>query len=196
MTRASKLLLTSAVLFSVVSLVHAAPVNVTYTVSGSSGNYTLDFSFTNNELGTDQDIYLLGIYLDPSHGLSQAISSPSSYDPTAFPTYSVSGLGGSNIEYDDVWLDGTVSNLAPGQTLSGFDVQVASGVAPAAVPWFALSSGSLAYLGAGSFTNDPDNPGFEGVAAPEPATWTLLSISLCGFGLFRGLHSVLRTAFS
>jgi hypothetical protein len=185
MMLASKSLLISLVFFSAASLVHAAPVNVTYTISGGSGNYTLDFSFTNNELGTDQNIYFLGVYLNPSLGLSSVVRSPSSYDPTVFPTYSVGGLGGSSIEYDDVWFDPSISNLAPGQSISGFDVQVASAAAPLAVPWFAFSTGTLPYLGTGSFTNDPDNPGFEGVAAPEPATWMLLGISLCGFIICR-----------
>jgi len=183
MTHALKTFLVSIAFLAVTSPSYAVPVNVAYAVSGSSGNYTLDFSFTNSEIGTDQDIYFLGVYLNPSLGLSSVVGSPAFYDPSAFPTYTVSGLGGSNTEYNAVWFDATISNLAAGQTLSGFDVHVASAVAPSAAPWFALSTGNIPYTGTGSFTNDPYNPGFEGVAAPEPAVWRLLVLSFCGFPL-------------
>ena len=183
--RVSKVLLASLALFTAASITYAAPVTVSYTVTGTSGNYTLDFSFTNNLTGTDQDIYFVGVFLDPSLGVSTVTGSPGSFDPTIYPTYTVSGLGGSDTIYDAVWLDPTVSDLAPGQTLSGFDVQVASATAPLAVPWFALATGTVPYTGTGSFTGDPYNPGFEGVAAPEPVSWSLLLAGICGFAVFR-----------
>jgi len=183
--RLYKLLASSLVFLAAASLLSAAPVTVTYTVTGGSGNYTLDFSFTNNETGTDQAIYLLGVYLNPSLGLSSVTGSPSPYDPTVFSTWTNAGNGsGSNINYDDVWFDGSASNLTPGETLSGFDVRVDSVAPPSAVPWFALSTGNLPYTGTGSFTNDPYNPGFEGVATPEPSTFSMLWVALGSISLF------------
>lgn len=182
--RLSKLLLASLALVTTSALLHAAPVSVTYTVSGTSGDYTLDFSFTNNETGTDQAIYLLGVYLNPSLGLSSVTGSPSPYDPTIFTDWTNSGLGGSSIDYNNVWFDASISNLTPGETLTGFDVTAASATAPSFVNWFALSTGNLPYTGSGSFTNDPLNPGFEGVASPEPASLGLIVVALCGAMLF------------
>ncbi|MBV9156235.1 MAG: hypothetical protein JO097_08220 [Acidobacteriaceae bacterium] len=170
----------------VVSVAAASPVNVTYTVAGSSGNWTLDFSVMNNEMGTDQAIYLFGVLLDGPG----VIGSPAAYDPTVFPTWTNSGLGGSSLVYNNVWLDPSASNLLPGQMLSGFDVLVTSATAPQAVPWFAISTGAIPYTAGGNL-GDPYNPGFEGVASPEPATFLLLAV---GAVAFQARHCLLRAA--
>ena len=44
--------------------------------------------------------------------------------------------------------------------------------APQSVQWFAYTLGSTNYTGGGSF-GDPSNPGFEGVATPEPESLLL-----------------------
>ena len=151
----------------------AAPVGVTYSVSGSAGNWTIDFTVANNEAGTDQAIYLFGVLLS-GPGVT---GSPSPYHATTFPTWTNSGLGGSNLVYNNVWEDASAANLLPGETLSGFDVHVSDAKLPGAVPWFTLSTGTIPYTGAGSF-GDSYNPGFEGMITPEPATWLLGG---CGF---------------
>lgn len=181
--RSSKVFLFLSAFLAAVATAAAAPV-VTYTVSGTSGNYTLDFSVTNNLTGTDQDIYLFGVLLSAPN----VVGSPSSFDPTVFSTWTNSGYGGSSLLYNNVWLDGSESDLMPGQTLSGFDVQVSDATAPQAVPWFAFAasvSGLDAYGGSDYFGGDPTNPGFEGVASPEPASWLLLIAGVGAFALLR-----------
>ncbi len=181
--RISNLIFISFASFAAVSTLMAAPIDVTYTVTGTSGDFTLDFSFTNNETGTDQAVYYLGVSLDPALGLSNIVASPGPYSPDG--TYADSSSGPS-ILYNDVWLDSTASNLTPGETLSGFDVQVLSATAPQAVPWFAFSTGNLPYTGSGNLSTDPYNPEFEGVAAPEPASGMMLLPAVIGaFMLFR-----------
>jgi hypothetical protein len=172
--RMRKALILLTGLLAALSSVHAAPVGVTYTVSGSSGNWTLNFNVTNGETGTDQALYFFGVSLSANN----VVGSPAGYDPTVFQTWTNSGLGGSNTLYNNIWLDASASNLLPGSSLSGFDVRVSDAVAPQSVKWFAFTIGNVPYTGTGSF-GDPSNPGFEGVASPEPSTYVLL---IAGFG--------------
>ena len=167
--------------FAVAFTASATPIQVSYTVTGSSGNWTLDFSVTNNEIGTDQAVYLFGVMLNAR----DVVGSPIPYDPTVYPTWTNSGLGGSNTLYNNVWLDSSESNLLPGQTLSGFDVHVADLMAPQAVPWFAFSIGNIPYAGNDYFGGDPTNPGFEGVATPEPGTWIMFFAALSSLLVLR-----------
>ncbi len=164
-----------------VSSAAAAPIGVSYTATGSAGNWTLNFSVTNGLLGTDQDIDFFGVLLSAPN----VVGSPASYDPTVYTTWTNSGLGGSSILYNNIWVDGSASNLPPGSTLSGFEVQVTDLTVPQSVPWFALATGTIPYGGTDYFGTDPTLPGFEGVASPEPSTWLMLAGGLSGFALFR-----------
>ena len=51
-----KLVYLILMLLGVLPTAQASPVDVSYTVSGSAGNWALDFSITNN-LGSTYDIY-------------------------------------------------------------------------------------------------------------------------------------------
>lgn len=155
----------------------AAPIDVSYATTGSSGNYTLNFSVTNN-LGGSNDVYFFGVKLSQP-GIT---GSPSgAWDSTLWPNWDNTAYGGSNTNYNNNWIDFSFGNLLPGNTLGGFQVTVADLVAPGAVEWFAYASGGI-WNGGGNF-NGIGNPGFEGTVGnvnqvPEPG-----SLALAGLGL-------------
>lgn len=164
---------------------------VTYTVSGSSGDWALDFTLTDN---TDQNLYFFGVLLPAT-------------DQTGTPTGWVgfgsdvnnSGRGGSSTNYNNNWInaDSGAGNLTPGNSLGGFDALVTTAAAPTSVQFFASTCdatflpqapecGGSAYTGGGNFSN-VHNPGFEGIATnasavPEPRLVTMLLV-MAVFGL-------------
>lgn len=154
----------------------AAPL-VDYTVSGTSGNYTLDFSVTNN-LGPGQGLYFFGVKLS-APGI---VGSPSPFNPNTWPTWQNNSYGGSFDVYNNNWIDTDVIGLANGTTQSGFQVHITDSSAPTSVAWFAYGSGT-AYQGSDNF-NTQTNPGFEGVASlravPEPLSMIALGTGLVG----------------
>lgn len=167
------------------SVASADPVDVSYIVSGVSGDYVLDFSVTNNLSPASQDVYFFGVLL-------------SSTDIVNFPTNYISDgswnpavTGGSNTTYNDTWIDGTYSSLFPGNTLSGFEVQISDLTAPTSVQWFAYGvtfTGGL-YTGGDNFGSEV-NPGFEGVATeaaavPEPSGFAAIGIAFAGLVAWR-----------
>ena len=88
-----KKLIGAALVAAAGAVASADPVDVTYTVSGSSGNWTLDFSVTNNLNPADMDVYFFGVYLDSGRDI---VGSPAFYDPNAWTVWDNSGYGGSN----------------------------------------------------------------------------------------------------
>jgi hypothetical protein len=165
----------------------ADPVNVSYTITGNSGDWTLDFSVNNNLAGApDQNLYFFGVALSSRN----ITGSPGTFDPNLWTSWNNSAYGGSNINYDNNWLDSSNSALLPGSTTSGFEVTIADPVAPASVNWFAYTYGDDPYEGGGNF-NNAMNPGFEGVATagntsiPEPSTLAFLGVGLAGLVALR-----------
>ena len=138
--------------------VYAAPT-VSFNVSGSSGDWTLDFSVTNT-LGDSNDIYFFGV--DLPAGIT---ASPSVWDPSA--SWNNSLNGGSSTNYNNVWLTNPSGGnvILDGHTLSGFDVHDTSATAPTSVQWFAYAANGT-YLGGDNFYY-AYNPGFEGFASPS-----------------------------
>ena len=65
----------------------AAPI-VTETITGTSGNYTLDFSVQNN-LGNTNDIYFFGVLIDSGRHI---VGSPSGFDPNTWTSAATPGL--------------------------------------------------------------------------------------------------------
>ncbi len=182
-------------LFGAMASAQASPVDVTYTVSGSSGNWTLDFSVTNN-LGGTNGIYAFGVLVQ-----SPTVSNYPVGWFSGGPGANWSLYGGSNTNYDATWLtcpvascpaNYQINNVLPGQTLSGFRVVDAEATAPALVSWYAVAAGGN-YSGPGcSFIcNAPfDNPGFEGTAlaaapVPVPAALWLFGSALSVMGAMR-----------
>jgi hypothetical protein len=154
------------------------PPTVTFTVSGSSGDWTLDFSVTNN---TDQNLYLFAVQLPTS-------------DITAFPT-GWTGADGTVTSpvgpatYDDSWSTTEAVSILPGGTLSGFDALDTAASAPTSVPWIAATCdntffaecGGSPYTGPGNELT-PDNAVFES-AVPEPGSIFLLLTAIACVGL-------------
>jgi hypothetical protein len=166
----------------------ASPVHVTYLVSGSSGDWDLNFSVTDN-LGGTTGIYFFGVALPAT----DIVGSPSGWAYPSFDNpWTNAPYGGSSTVYNNPWCAATCSGdfsdvILPGQTLSGFVVEDTAVVAPSSVQWFAYAHGGT-YTGGGNFGGD-SYPGFEGTAGiltatPLPSTWTMLIAGFVGLAFF------------
>lgn len=154
---------------------YAGPV-VTYSVSGSAGNWVLDFSVQNTLNPADMDIYFFGVELDTGRNIA---GSPAGYDPNIWPFWDNSGYGGSTEIYNNIWIEFSYSLLLPGQTLAGFQALYTGVTAPTEVDFFcfatSLSGGQ--YSGTDNFWNQ-FNPGFEGTAyVPAPTSLALAGLA-------------------
>lgn len=148
---------------------------VDFVVSGSSGNWTLDFNVTNNFLSGEGNLYFFGVLLS-APGI---VGSPANWDPNAWPTWDNTPYGGSSTIYNNNWLNPTgVNEITPGTSLSGFQVTSTDVNAPTSVQWFAFAFNGT-YGGNDNFNNQA-NPGFEGIAnpVPEPATMAVVGLGV------------------
>jgi hypothetical protein len=154
-----------SLLFGTLTTAHAAPIDVTCTVSGSAGNWLLNFAVSDN-LGGTNNLYLFGV----ASSQRNITASPAGWDPNAVNGYNPSFYGGSNTNYNNLWITSPSGSttIVPGGTLSGFYVSNSDTAMPTSVPWMAVAAGGV-YLGTGcSFICGAphDNPGFEGIAVP------------------------------
>lgn len=155
----------------------AGAVGVDFITTGTPGDYTLDFTVTNNLSDPGMNIYFFGVLLSTSN-----ITGTPSGGWSTYGTWSNSGYGGSSLVYNNVWLGG---NITDGGSQGGFDVTIPDAVAPSTVDFFAYGAGGAPYTGSGYF-NNPSNPGFEGVAptggatAPEPFSFLLVGGGILG----------------
>lgn len=178
----------------------ATPVAVTYTVSGTSGAWVLDFTVGNN-LNPGQDIYIFGVLLPTTNILA---SPPQWANPAHF---NPSNDGGPNVNFNNVWhlpvaTFGTSNAIAAGNSLSGFQAGVNTVAAPTSVEWLAIAqdvtpTGSAPYPGNNNynfgvppppgFAPSQENPGFVGTASPvpEPSSMFLIGTALVGLAPLR-----------
>lgn len=177
----SKMICAGLVFLGLAVGAQASPVDVSFTTSGTSGNYVLDFTVSNN-LDANSSVYFFGVAL----GAHDVVGSPGSFNPDSWYNWGYnSWYGGSSTNYDNVWIGG---NIASGSSLSGFQAHVTSLIAPTEVNWFAFAYGGN-WTGGGNF-NSGWNPGFEGVAGqsssvPEPSALLLFGLGALGLGLSR-----------
>lgn len=180
----------------------AQPVLVDYTMSGSAGNWLLNFTLFNNMVSTpDMGVYIFGVQVGPV----AATNTPAGW----------SVLGGgltvpTGTVYNKVWMDFSFAGVSVGQSRSGFSVQVSDVAAPSAISWFAYSYSPLGneYTGTESFNGPSFNPGFESsstgtlvivnpeptdnephydpppttTTTPEPSTYALMAAGLAVLG--------------
>lgn len=165
---------------------NADEIDISYMVSGGTGNWILDFAVTNN-ISSDSDlmeIYFWGIRLDdivsatnPSDG--NAWTNGCCWDNTSY--------GGSS-GFTQWWFEPNIVGIDYGVTQSGFGI-VYSGIdAPTSVDWFGFGVNGT-YTGSDALdVTRTSNPSFEGTAiaaVPEPGTLALLGIGLLGMGAAR-----------
>jgi PEP-CTERM motif len=172
-------------LLCAVSKLQAQPV-MTYTISGGSGNYTLDFTVNNTTPGTEGfDIYFWGVY-DPNGTVSGI---PTGFQFLNWSPYSLDGSGSPTpLNYNIGWIESVYQSgqLATGTTRSDFDVLDTSLTAPTSLNYFAYGiDNGVDYTGPDNLTLPtssyyPWNPLFEGSAlaqtVPEPSTLGLVAV--------------------
>jgi hypothetical protein len=156
----------------------AQPV-VNYTVSGTSGNYVLDFTINNTTPGTQGfDIYFFGVLVN---GI--AIGTPPGYNFMRYTTVHTLETEGPalNWPFNNTWIDLNYSELPTGSTLSGFKVTDNDLSAPTSVQYFAYGENNgMDYSGPGAVPGSPNlsNPLFIGnatVSVPEPTSLSIFA---------------------
>lgn len=140
----------------------ASNLDVSYTISGSSGNWIYDFTVTNNIPNTNPGydfVYYFGAGVQPSGFFDSA---PAGWSPCC--------LIGNNVVFNNL---STPTNLAPGQTLSGFDFLNTSVTAQTSLGW-------VAGVGTSAFSSYQ----LSGIASavPETSTWAMMILGFFGVG--------------
>jgi len=168
------------------------PSFVTDTVSGSPGDYTYDFTLTNN-FPAGNGVYFLGVQL----GQTNVTGSPPGWAPFAQNTPwnpALDGGAGPNASFDNTW-NLPYGGLPAGSVLSGFEVTVNSATINTDVAWMVYAFGGTDPNRDGHFGPDY-NPGFSSLVqgVPEPATWAMMLVGFGGLGAAMRLRRRLAAA--
>jgi len=179
---------------------YAAIIDVSYSYSGTEGNYLLDFKVTNNmpvQTGENSGQYLYFFGVDMAYDASQGI--PTGWedwtDGNGGHTWNNFSYGGSDTDYPTTWFTDYFfdKGIAPGGSLSGFTVH--SSFLPDTIHYYAYTAGFPEYYGDDAFYKGW-NPGFEGLVGPgqttvpEPATAALFGIGGIVAAYFRKKKSI------
>ena len=154
----------AALTIAVIAQAQRAPT-VTYSLSGSAGNWTLNFTLHSHFLGGEGNFYFFNVKLDSGRDIT---GSPASWDPNAYGSWTFYYAGATNTTYNNCWITnpGGGSVVFPGTSLSGFIVHCTDAAAPTSVAWGAIAVGGN-YLGNDCLIG-PTNPAFEGFAKRSP----------------------------
>jgi hypothetical protein len=188
----------AGMMFSFLALILVAPgfasPIVTYTVSGSSGNWTLDFSVTNTLGVNNLDIYFFGI-TNPDYPTT--VSGPINWDIWPFLPVNPYNWGGPNINFNVAWggMGGSLTvpdMIQNGETLSGFKSVYLTTDIPTNIQYIAYAydwtAQTAVYTGTDYFNNFlyNRNPLFSGNATmapvPEPISMLLFGTGIVGVG--------------
>ncbi len=147
----------------------AQPVAVDYSISGSAGNWLLNFTLRNAFGSSDHGLYFFGV----SAGSSTITNSPSNWSP--FMAWTVAA--GSGRRYASSWMTDPSTGLLPGQALTGFTIRTFDMDMPTTVRWFAygFSNSGASYEGGDNFNGSTYNPGVEGSSTGTVAQVNLQS---------------------
>jgi hypothetical protein len=165
-----------AVLLLAAPQARALPVDVTYEVSGSAGDWTYEFTVTNNLADGEGDLYLFGVSIED--GIQN--SGPLDWGALSSDLTDNPRIDGALTAYSNNWIAGRRSaDITPGNSISGFKVGSAETDVRSEILFFAFATGGT-YRGGedNSEFGDSNTPGFVGTATPIPlpATgWMLLS---------------------
>jgi hypothetical protein len=150
---------------AIVALANAGVVDASYTVSGTSGDYTLNFKFTNNSPVNNLDLYFLGVH---SNGTITG-------NPLTWGNWPGYGVGNTYYELNWLLYTNSPDTIQPGESLNGFLVHSTDVTAPTSVEFFGYL---YDWSGSGATLEGNSNPVFTGTAqaVPEPATLVALGV--------------------
>jgi PEP-CTERM motif len=152
-----------------------AQVNGSFTVGGSSGNWLLSFTFTNNTAG--EYLYTMGGQnggaVSPLNAYEiVATAAPSDWVAPSVCLWYGGWSIGPDCTFNAVFSDG----IANGATLGGFTATYASDIAPEQL----LMKGRLAFDTPNLGTREASFTAYRATAVPEPGSMMLLAAGLFG----------------
>ena len=176
---ASLLTLGSSGSYAVVS----PPVEASYTVSGTSGNWLVDFTFTNNFAQPNWSLYFAGIRV----GATDIASSPAGYNNSysSYPDFNLNAGAApvlwDGTFFDNNWYNPSANTLRSGTSLSGFKAVSHQAEAPTSIPWLVFVYNFEEPYTGSDYIYRVGNPGFQGVAVaavPEPESYAMMLLGL------------------
>ena len=137
-------------------------------------------------VNSPMDVYFFGVLIDSGRDI---VGSPAGFDPNIWTNWNNSLYGGSNLNYNNIWIDNTYTYLPSGSTLGGFSVYTTDAVAPTSVNWFAYAVGydneEGNYNGSDYFNSEESwlRGSHRRHAVPEPSAMVMAGIATVIGGL-------------